>query len=125
MENYDHDTLKYKRYLEEEIRRSMILKLKDQMEQSFIGNDSSVIMIGEQTAIDITGRAPKGVIEYLDFEPELVIRVISVSDITQLSHDIHRSVAHGVHLKYERHQNYLDIYFEKAQDFVLVKMFAV
>lgn len=63
------------------------------------------------------------IISGLEYDPELIIRVNNVSDITVLSHDIRRAVVHGVHLRYERQQNYLDIYFEKKQDYVLVKMF--
>lgn len=81
----------------------------------------------EQRARDISQRlsdeSTRIVREGLDFTVECLIRITNVKDIVQLSHDVRRSVIHGVHMKYERQQNHLDIYFEKKQDFVLVKMF--
>ena len=80
-----------------------------------------------QRSKDITGSIDADnhriVLEGLEYRPELIMRVTNVTDITELSHDIRRSCVYGVHLKYERQQNRLDIYFEKAQDYVLVKMF--
>ena len=80
-----------------------------------------------QRSKDITGSIDADnhriVLEGLEYRPELIMRVTNIADITELSHDIRRSCVHGVHLKYERQQNRLDIYFEKAQDYVLVKMF--
>lgn len=78
-----------------------------------------------QRAKDITHTMAnhKVILEGLAYTPELIMRVENVQDITELSHDIRRSCVYGVFLKYERQQNRLDIYFEKAQDYVLVKMF--
>lgn len=118
---YDIDWSKHRFDLDEEIKKNMVLRTQKMLEEKFfllkVETDTP-----PQNIIDITKLIPDAE-ERIGFGYELVLRVISVSDITQISHDILRSVTNRVHLDYNRHTNSLDVYFEKSQDFVLVKMF--
>ena len=114
---------------EHEYRKMLLEQQKALFEQQYLQSvgKGAFYFDDVQRSKDITAQLKDGnhrlVLDVLDYEPELLIRVTNIRDITELSHDVRRSCVHGVHLKYERQQDRLDIYFEKAQDYVLVKMF--
>ena len=119
--NYSYNVAQIRRELE------MQKLLSEQQYISKLQGGVGIYFDDVQRSKDITASIDaenhRIVLEGLDYRPELIMRVTNIGDITQLSHDVRRSCVHGVHLKYERQQNRLDIYFEKAQDYVLVKMF--
>lgn len=120
---------RYSSRAEHEYRKMLFDQQKAMFEHQYLQSVSKGAFYFDdvQRSKDITAQLKDGnhrvVLDALDYEPELLIRVTNIRDITELSYDVRRSCVHGVHLKYERQQDRLDIYFEKAQDYVLVKMF--
>ncbi len=115
---------------EEQRIRMLQHRMQEQFEREYLSKFNGRPQFSfsdEQRAINHTSRLSnadvKQVTDALDFPVEALFRIVNVEDIVELSNSIRSAVVHGVHMKYERQQNHLDIYFEKAQDYVLVKMF--